>query len=127
MDKMAIPEGFFKAKEEFIQEYLIEKPKRYGVDMFLLSASRVGSPEETGAANIVGVGIGEKHIGGIPSGQPALRVYVAEKYPEKVKDMPVRSLHSSNLYGCSYRCYPCREADSSTSDGQNTRVKYKLY
>lgn len=36
-----------------------------------------------GVGNIVGVGIGEKYVDGIPTGQPALKVFVKEKLAER--------------------------------------------
>jgi hypothetical protein len=73
------------AKENFVQEYLIDKPAYYGVDFDLFSALRVNQePRSLWAANIVGVGIGEKFRQGMSTGDLALRVYVVEKISNQI-------------------------------------------
>lgn len=95
---MAVSTELFKARDEFVSEYLIEKPKVYGVDFTLFSSMRVASPEQTWAANIVGVGIGEKYSGGMPTGETALRAYVVEKLSKDVVNNMPRELRIPEVY-----------------------------
>lgn len=81
---MAITKKFFEAKKKFIQDYLIEKPRSYGVDFSVFSALTLAPREPTWAANIVGVGIGEKYRKGVRTEQIALRVYVVEKFSKEI-------------------------------------------
>src|SRR4051812_40081552 len=73
-DSEAQVQSLFAAREEL--EKLLMGP------VVGASAVALSDDEPYNPANVVGVGIGEKVIGGVPTGQLAVKVLVKEKQPE---------------------------------------------